>query len=1144
MEAPQGQQEISSQQSIISNSEAEPETTAFAEFESEVYAVAISPQGRQRIAVGLKNGTVEIWDVLTRTKWATCQGHTSSVISVAFNHDGTQMVSGSDDHSVRLWDVQTGKAIGQPFSGHNGSVNSVAFNHDGTQVVTGSDDNTVRLWNVQTGKAIGQPFSGHTGYVNSVTFNHDGTQVVSGSLDNTVRLWDISDPQRKRQIIIGKHKGQVFSVAVDPLGDYIISAGEDGIKVWRWEGFNITRVPQPFSNDQASGEDSLDVAKELQSLADVLMLRSLKPPLAVAILGSWGSGKSFGMHLIEKQITKIRCQKLEEKQTWGEEGDEPYLSPYVGHVYQIKFNAWSYAKSELWPSLMQTIFEQLDRQLTLEQQLKKVSDLRAGGKVWQVLNQINDSERKIILENELGQEVLAKLENGNTLWDILSQVKGKEKEKLEQAESKLKDLEKKLQEENQNIENEVNQEFVNKSILITFLTQLKELNKDDFGNSIFKDFLNHYGFKNKEELNQQIPIFDQLEKLEKSQIIEKIEGLVKTDDKSIKDFIQKTEKIKNFVDEQPSKIANLIEFIKQDREKDGKKHEKIFPILIIVCLPFIIYAIILIISTYLPLLKEIASALTIVFTTLLTTLTPLAKNAIETFKKFRTFQAKTTRVFKAAQESLEQEKQKLAADKDQKIQSKIESATSEKQKEIEKLKAEIEKQKQRVGLTAQYTSLLDFVNDRLEDNSYQKLLGIMHQVQDDLQDLSDHLTYTPGKTNPEKLDVLKPLFPRGPARIVLYIDDLDRCPPHKVVEVLEAVQLLLNTELFIVVLAIDDRYIGRALEKTYQGVLKRGGTPSGVDYIEKIVQIPYRMRPMTKEVAEGYLKSLLHIEEEAKPENQNRPEPPQETLKINPNQQTTKTDIIILPPEATETSFAAESLPENYELNPENITNEHQDFEKPVFSPSEDIEEKENTPTSESNSTEDKLKQNHSEKQQKQNFVNTDPLVDFQRFTAEEFRWIKECCQHVDLTPRTAKRLINICKIIKIIWTPTENDTTWKEPPTEECKQTLIALLALAGRYPKEMRKILAEIYLEFEETDENTITIYKNQWLENLDHSDVFVDMHTQREWKKFKNDFHKMPPEEEFVFEKRTFNLATSFCFVGDIGYDPDDNSNREYR
>ena len=212
--------------------------------------------------------------------------------------------------------------------------------------------------------------------------------------------------------------------------------------------------------------------------------------------------------------------------------------------------------------------------------------------------------------------------------------------------------------------------------------------------------------------------------------------------------------------------------------------------------------------------------------------------------------------FQQTQKDTKEIKQKLAAKNDQEIK----DAKDKNQQNIETKKAQIEKQKQRVGLTAQHPSLLDFVNNRLEDDSYQKRLGLMNQVQNDLADLSEHLTYIPGHTNPEKLKVLKKYFPRGPARIVLYIDDLDRCPPDKVVEVLESVQLLLNTDIFVVVLAIDDRYIGRALEQTYRGVLKRGGTPSGVDYIEKIIQLPYRMRPISKEVAESYLKSLLHIE--------------------------------------------------------------------------------------------------------------------------------------------------------------------------------------------------------------------------------------------------------------------------------------------
>lgn len=511
------------------------------EFKSRVFSVAISPQGRECVAVGLENGTIEIWNLLTKTRFLSSEGleghrgaiwsvafnhngtqlvsggsdqtvrlwnvtkttiasvstplwiHEDFVKSVAFNHNSTQVVSGSDDKTVRLWDatrleispfqslfhkdfvksvafnydgsmlvsggrdnmvrlwdVKTGQAINRPLWVHDDFIRSVAFSPDGSMVMSGSRDKTVKLWNVATGQAIGEPFY-HTDDVRSVAFSLDGSMFVSGSSDNKVWLWDISDPGHQQQIIIGEHENPVYSVAFDPQEeDIIISASTDGIKVWR---LNVHPVAQAFSNDKANGKDTLGIKKELESLADVLMLRSLEPPLAMAILGSWGSGKSFGMHLIEKRITAIRCQKLNGEKTWGNTGKEKDLSVFVGHVYQIKFNAWSYAKSNLWASLMQTIFEQLDRQLTLEQQLGEVSNLLDGGEVWKALNQMSDSDRNAILESELAPEVFAKLEDGNNaLWDILSKVRKEEQEKLKKSESELDILEIEVRSKNEEIE--------------------------------------------------------------------------------------------------------------------------------------------------------------------------------------------------------------------------------------------------------------------------------------------------------------------------------------------------------------------------------------------------------------------------------------------------------------------------------------------------------------------------------------------------------------------------------------------------------------------------------------------------------------------------------------------------------------------
>ena len=77
------------------------------------------------------------------------EGHTLPVQCVAFSPDGGRVVSGSWDGTVRLWDAETGKPVGEPFRGHKASVQSVAFSPDGRRIVSGSDDNTIRIWDAE-----------------------------------------------------------------------------------------------------------------------------------------------------------------------------------------------------------------------------------------------------------------------------------------------------------------------------------------------------------------------------------------------------------------------------------------------------------------------------------------------------------------------------------------------------------------------------------------------------------------------------------------------------------------------------------------------------------------------------------------------------------------------------------------------------------------------------------------------------------------------------------------------------------------------------------------------------------------------------------------------------------------------------------
>ena len=87
---------------------------------------------------------------------------------MAFSPDGSRLVSGGADSTLRLWDTTNGESIGEPLKGHTNEVKSVAFNHTGSRIVSGSGDTTVRLWDAVTGDPVGKPLEGHQGWVMSV----------------------------------------------------------------------------------------------------------------------------------------------------------------------------------------------------------------------------------------------------------------------------------------------------------------------------------------------------------------------------------------------------------------------------------------------------------------------------------------------------------------------------------------------------------------------------------------------------------------------------------------------------------------------------------------------------------------------------------------------------------------------------------------------------------------------------------------------------------------------------------------------------------------------------------------------------------------------------------------------------------------
>jgi WD40 repeat protein len=199
---------------------------------SRVTSLAFSPDGRTLASTSLDH-TVRLWEVTTGKQRSTLKGHPGGAFAVAYSPNGRLLASGGNDGVLRLWDVPN--RARNPLERKGGSVICLSFSPDDTTLAImgtwgGGPTGELWLWNVRAGKGR-FPLWGHAAFVTSVSFSAGGRMLAGGDWDGVVTVWEVASG--KVRASFKREGGFVRAVAFLPGSDLLAAGGYDGtVRLW------------------------------------------------------------------------------------------------------------------------------------------------------------------------------------------------------------------------------------------------------------------------------------------------------------------------------------------------------------------------------------------------------------------------------------------------------------------------------------------------------------------------------------------------------------------------------------------------------------------------------------------------------------------------------------------------------------------------------------------------------------------------------------------------------------------------------------------------------------------------------------------------------------------------------------------------
>ncbi|GAB1718904.1 MAG: hypothetical protein NTAFB09_06350 [Nitrosospira sp.] len=550
-----------------------------------------------------------------------------------------------------------------------------------------------------------------------------------------------------------------------------------------------------FSTDRAGGEDLLGIQDEVRALAVLIAARTVVPPLSIGLFGEWGSGKTFFMRQLRNAIDELAKEARTANRMQRD-------LPIYKNIVQIEFNAWHYVEGNLWASLVEHILDNLypGKETSVSQTLQK--------------------------------ELISKLAEEKALSRAASNAVDSAKAAATVARGDLDDAQRNLDEKTRELA-KLNAEHVGKDFLLTGAHQ---------------------------------PVLDALTQLNLTAVGSKaveLEGALR----QIHGVLGRGQRF----------LAPLM----HAKDRNRRFAWLFFSLLGVPVMTILVRFVLQMLGSSVADIYAYAAGLA----TLIGSGVPWLKQQAEWMSR-RLGEAE------AAQKKFDEEMATQTAEHvrkvtqaEQKLRELTAALDAAQQKHAEAKAREAAAAAELKAATAGRL-LANFITDRAASSDYRKHLGVLALVRDDFEKLSGLIEEDNWALSPE--DPLESPRAQGQQRyaslaeeekdkdrrinrIVLYIDDLDRCPPNKVVEVLQAVHLLLAFPLFVVVVGVDARWIKRSLQARYHQLLHVSGkSPDGEDgaglllgsatpndYLEKIFQIPFWLRPMDAAASDRMVRGLL-----------------------------------------------------------------------------------------------------------------------------------------------------------------------------------------------------------------------------------------------------------------------------------------------